>query len=164
MVRNERITNVYQLHNLLYSSSLRHQLILEHFQRRLIKPLQPHLPHRVSPISLRPTMKPEPPSKSHTTLWILSILATPLLYFLSVPPMAVVIYGRGSGTCFGEAYNGDAEWFARYYADPYLNLYESFGIFEKYDRWWWRVTEPPVLPPPPAEPATYEPPTPPFTD
>lgn len=98
------------------------------------------------------------------TLGILSILAAPLLYFLSVPPMAVMIYGRGAGTCFGEAFNGDAEWFARYYANPYLNLYESFGIFEKYERWWWRVTEPPTPPPLPVQPVIDEPPTPPFTD
>ena len=98
------------------------------------------------------------------TFWILSILATPLLYLLSVPPMAVMIYGRGAGTCFGEAYNGDAKWFAEGYCALFHRLDRPDSILDRYDMWWWRVTEPPVPPPPSVHPIIQEPPTPPFTD
>lgn len=83
-------------------------------------------------------------SETRFIVWTFAVLAVPVLYMLSVPPLAVLLYGRGSGMCLGEAMNGDHGWFQWHYAEFYWMCERTplRETLDAYDRWWWRVTDP----------------------
>ena len=78
--------------------------------------------------------------------WMLgAVLAIPLLYLLSVPPIAICLYGRGSGNHLGEAMNGSVDWFEHSYTEFWGRCEGNSllcGPLQAYDEWWWRVTKP----------------------
>ncbi|OAI56881.1 hypothetical protein AYO49_03405 [Verrucomicrobiaceae bacterium SCGC AG-212-N21] len=82
-------------------------------------------------------MSVERSGKSHAAAWTLSILAVPVLYVLSVGPMAYFFI-----PLMGD--DPQPEWF-NYYGRPYRVLYFNTplrGVMDSYEGWWARRAGP----------------------
>jgi hypothetical protein len=79
-------------------------------------------------------MTSERTSNSNAIAWTLSLLAVPLFYLLSVPP--VMMFAPK------ETYDLPPAW-ASYYSMPYCWLYDTplKESLREYAGWWLRVTE-----------------------
>jgi hypothetical protein len=75
-------------------------------------------------------MSAERSGKSHATAWALSILAVPVLYLLSVSPLAILARGTPRTPPPG--------WLTLY-GRPYVWIWQHTWLgrpLEAYDRWW----------------------------